>query len=867
MNTQLFIEGKEIELTESVQFLINKQFEDISNPTTIINTWSKTVEIPFTETNNKIFGYIYKPERIIVSDGSSTSHKLMGIYFDPTKKLDFKLVYNNCEVMSGYAKMNEIKETVDGGTYQITLYGELGKLFQELRKITFDSTTEDTDYLIHGEDYVDEYINRNVVLGSWNSNGQQNSVLKKKTDSNYNLYDIIGWAPNNAYCEGFDYKTYQSAASNSGLFTDSLTNINFKDNTGIDAETVIPDGMTPRGIGEYRSYHQLPFIYWNKLFQMFQSKAEEITGYTFDLDSDFFNTSNPDWYKLVFMLKAFQSTGQTNEPNYKNTYQYWIPSSGYIYWGNVDYTRSKGSYLGATIINENYPVLETGMTTTGYVFNLQEFSGRIVGSLPCSFRYLTYQEYYRNSQLNPANGFVFTLNVIDETDDTVLSSAQYLLCRSNTTIDKSPYRNIIENDSVSIGYNDSNLTDRFDFSIPINAFIPKGHQIRFSISGKFVTTNVPMVKVGGGGQLWLPTMNLYLRTNTLTLNLAQEVRSHSHFVMNDLWNKDFNLFDEILKYCKMYRIYVYTDDFEKKIYFKPCEKYFGSYSIEDWTNKLDKSKDVIIKPITFENKYVLFNYTDDKTKLGETYKEKYGLNFGEYRLNTDYNFNDKTTKLFDGIKNSIINTDNVLSWTNLYDNKRIVFSFPNEIYVFCKDKNDKYSDVFGRFFYHNGLTNFSTESGLNMRSVMISDDTNLQGGTNTFFYSQSYNGVSVNTYPKLDIIYGKNMCLFNIPKENFTYVNNYSDKESVYYRYWKNYIDERYSIQNKLITCYLTISPKDWLYFDFNKFIKIDGVLYMVNKIYDYNIENVEPTKVDLVTITNLRGYVNDLLELNWSGT
>ena len=510
MSTQLFIEGKEIELTESVQFLINKQFEDISNPTTIINTWSKTVEIPFTETNNKIFGYIYKPERIIVSDGSSTSHKLMGIYFDPTKKLDFKLVYNNCVVMSGYAKMNEIKETVDGGTYQITLYGELGKLFQELRKITFDSTTEDTDYLIHGEDYVDEYINRNVVLGSWNSNGQQNSVLKKKTDSNYNLYDIIGWAPNNAYCEGFDYKTYQSAASNSGLFTDSLTNINFKDNTGIDAETVIPDGMTPRGIGEYRSYHQLPFIYWNKLFQMFQSKAEEITGYTFDLDSDFFNTSNPDWYKLVFMLKAFQSSGQTTEPNYKNTYGYWFPGSGYIYWGSADYTRSKSSYLGSTIHTENYPVLETGsmQTTTGYVFDLMNLSGRIVGNLPCSFRYLTYEEYYKNSQLNPDNGFVFTLNVIDENDSTVLSSAQYLLCRSNTTIDKSQYRNIIENDSVSIGYNDSNLTDRFDFSIPINAFIPKGHHVRFSISGKFLTTNVPMVKVGGGGQLWLPTMNL-----------------------------------------------------------------------------------------------------------------------------------------------------------------------------------------------------------------------------------------------------------------------------------------------------------------------------------------------------------------------
>lgn len=165
-----------------------------------------------------------------------------------------------------------------------------------------------------------------------------------------------------------------------------------------------------------------------------------------------------------------------------------MSGSGYIYWGSADYNQNKSTVLGATIHLENYPVLETSLLNpgTGNTFNLDEFSGRIVGELPCSFRYLTYQEYYRNSQLNPANGFVFTLNVLDDTDDTVLSSAQYLLCRSTTTIDKTPYRNIIYNDSVSTGYNDSNLTDQFNFSIPINAFIPRGHKVSFSIVGRFV---------------------------------------------------------------------------------------------------------------------------------------------------------------------------------------------------------------------------------------------------------------------------------------------------------------------------------------------------------------------------------------------
>ena len=104
--TRLFIENKEIELDESVQFAITKQFEDLSNPTNIINDWSKTVSIPFTATNNEIFGHIYNPDRLIVV---GTSDTLTGIYFDPLKKLDMRLQYGDNVLMTGYAKMNEIK--------------------------------------------------------------------------------------------------------------------------------------------------------------------------------------------------------------------------------------------------------------------------------------------------------------------------------------------------------------------------------------------------------------------------------------------------------------------------------------------------------------------------------------------------------------------------------------------------------------------------------------------------------------------------------------------------------------------------------------------------------------------------------------
>lgn len=154
--TRLFIENKEIELDNSVQFAITKQFEDLSNPTTIINDWSKTVSIPFTIKNHNIFGHIYNPDKATIATSGTT---YTGIYFDPLKKLDFRLEWDSAILMTGYAKMNEIKKKDGTGSYEITLFGQLGKIFQEMKKITFDTATEDTNYLIDGGQYVNEYIN------------------------------------------------------------------------------------------------------------------------------------------------------------------------------------------------------------------------------------------------------------------------------------------------------------------------------------------------------------------------------------------------------------------------------------------------------------------------------------------------------------------------------------------------------------------------------------------------------------------------------------------------------------------------------------------------------------------------------------
>jgi hypothetical protein len=117
---------------------------------------------------------------------------------------------------------------------------------------------------------------------------------------------------------------------------------------------------------------------------------------------------------------------------------------------------------------------------------------------------------------------------------------------------------------------------------------------------------------------------------------------------------------------------------------------------------------------------------------------------------------------------------------------------------------------------------------------------------------------SCSTYPKLDIVNGDNLCVFNVPKENYTYLNNYSGKHSIYYNLWEKYVNERYNVQNKIVTCYLRITPQLWSNFKYTKFARIENQIYFVNKIYDYDITSATPTKVDLITIQSIDSYTTN---------
>lgn len=98
-----------------------------------------------------------------------------------------------------------------------------------------------------------------------------------------------------------------------------------------------------------------------------------------------------------------------------------------------------------------------------------------------------------------------------------------------------------------------------------------------------------------------------------------------------------------------------------------------------------------------------------------------------------------------------------------------------------------------------------------------------------------------------------------MPKEVYVVnKNEYTNATGIYEKHWKRWLDEIHNRDCKKVTCYVNLTLTDWLYFQFNHFVRIDKQLYFVNKISDFDASgNNTCTQVELLRVTNLN---------NWTG-
>lgn len=841
---RLFVENREVDLSDSIDYTINKQFTDICNPTDIINDWTKTIEIPRTNGNEKIFGDLYNPQRAILGGGGN-----VGLYFDPYKKFNFRLQDNESLLMIGYGKVNSC-------TYEsinVTLNGELGKIIQELKKITFNSTEytneDEQKYYIDTNEYVSDFINKEFVYSDFYYDKSYVDLI----DSNgnvCNIHKIIGFLPNNAYMDGFDYKTMEFVKSDNTTFTrtfaDILNNLSdYTTKTGTDGDTTLPNGITPRGIGEYRSYLQQPYIFYNKIFQIVETACKRITNYSFDYDTKWFNANNPYWSKLCMLLNPLGvnkgiTSDSVDKPNTTTTKIYSLAENltGSAYSTNPQ--NKQFQIIGGYVSDANASYIAEGKVKVTLSFKttneLKTFN----------LKYDNENKYYSKVYFGIASYNMYTGEILDTQECMLVSNDSSSAPAAGDYVKK--FYKVNLNGTTNLYY-------EFPFRLRFPAETEGVMNFRC-----YAYTDIMNPFTCNGTTDCFPAVNISMSIPTCKYSaILNATQSGSKFNLEGLWDAEIKPFDKILDYCKIFKILIKVDDINKKVKFIPQDRFFANYKIEDWTNKVAQDKGITVSPNFADNKYLQLGYSENSTKYGEMYKKNNSVEYGALKVNTNYQFNSETKEEFEKLPATIDCSENILSWCDLYNDRQIIYRMPKETTLALADKDNKYKENFGGIFFYCGTQAVDGYDGSNQfRLVYISDDTQQMFINQTFMYGGDLTE-KVISFPKASTSYKCYTSTFAVPMENYTYESNrFNNTDGIYNIIWRNYMDELYNVQNKEIECYVKLDNTDFQNFDFNHLVKIGEQLYLVNKITDYNPTDNEPTKCELISIQNLNNYTKN---------
>ena len=906
LNIQLFLEGQEVELNKKVSFPLNKSFENLWNPTDIIVEYSKSINIPATKSNNKLMANAYRIDRQFIINEDNPN---IGMFLDPLKRIPMKLMYNGSILLDGYAKYTSATVNSKETYYTFNLYGALGDIFQTMMDCVVDEnklTDEQKAESDGGKKYVIEtqwekyLINKDFVKNSWDTDDPS-------LDANINPYNYIGMAPayrglyedfESTSVWGLDYRVLDGLPTETKSVEDSLKRewVNTLINGGYTAEKaqqrvdaldyniILPNGLSEHNMRQFRSYEQKPYMYIGGLFNLFRRKCKDLTGYTINLDPNWFNVNNPYWSRLCYMLDYLSVRG--------NTLQSSLPFTGYAERKFKD----KSCTASATYeITDANVLSKDNITIDPFTLGLRVITGAIpatcvnAGEVQVNMRHRSYvtidiaittdgkttHKYFWGGTGTPST----TANVGPEPGDSKkYPDKEYIYMTEDTTWDKENNRWV---------YMSYLTTKPFEIEHAAGKSISITYNVQFGRdyvagsyegwSGWYTSSNgnkysVPVFVYDWGTDKWANVVEserfMFLIPN-ITYNANW--RTTTTCELRNLYTKDEPLFNVILQYTKMFGLIWKPDYNNKTIDIMSRSTYFKDFNIVDWTDKVDKSKGMTIEPVSFSSKYVTFNYDDVNGYRYSGYRNKYGVDYGEKKLKTKYNFDTKEEKLFkEKIHPSSVScksfpyVEDLKSWTTL---SKLPTTVSDVNFIDCENEEETSAISLNNWYFR--LPNKTVD-----HRYYISDVSNKELELGKYFWivNDFLSTYSCGTYtyelPQFSPAFLSEHdnrvvgCLFSCPSEDYTEDKKITEAKGnyIYDICWSDYINERYNANNKKVTCYVRINPIEFEQFNFKTFVTIDNQLFVVNKIVDYDV-NANTTKCEFIQVSDTSGYTHQRVQ------
>lgn len=920
-NIHLYIGNTEVEFTANPEILYTYQVDDLTNPTVVKNSFSKTITIKGTKSNNHLFGHYWNVERMQVGGGDGSN-----VYFNASKKMDFQLFVGSELYESGYVKLDEVRRINDDYEYDITLYGGLGDFFYNL-SISDDGGERKLSDLDYGKD-IDFTINIDTVKNAWNS-------LKEDTDDKWS---IINFMPAyNGIPEDFDSNKLLMDMSSTNLTkTKTEDGKTYKTKEGwVMAE--LPDEMTEWETRDLRSYLQRPCIRMKEIIKAC-CNPDNNGGYEVERDEDFFNENNPYWEDTWMSLPMIQT---------------------------LEYDSGEQPIEGATLMTKT-----TEGNTEGYMYQALEFD---MGEFPTSSMSSISVRATINPNLSyPSTSYKWFWNKGGTSYHSGWACYGSLFCQllafnGDTVVGASDVYNLTspirhdgklwygDNTRYSGGrsytpYMGKNIYSVLGF-FRSNGFVrenaTEAAQFTFNINN--LSTNVTALKMcyywGASkdklkkadyayscfdstkdtswighdwGVTWQtsPTnLKMGLKSHNLKAVMGGTIgRTGTEVTKNLILNTEASPCDYLLSYCKMFGLYFSKSPYEKKISIQTRKSFYDRNKITDISKDIDYSKNVTITPIAFGSKWVEFNQEQDETQYAKDYKTTKGVVYGSKVLNTGYEFDSEKKQLLDTnvIKSGIEGLEKSKYFTcyNNDDKVRPFFGYGLKYNLYNgddtieligtnaqgsnllginEDSNLKYYDTFPKMQFHdksnkptdgnNCLVFFSgfkslTTGRANPINYYLTDDsyyqTQLNEGTPCWLFvsgDRYLNGkaisAKVNELPVFErYLTDSNSTTVKKSLDFGTaqelYVPKYSISEDV--NIYSNFWKTYLEDLYDVNTKILTVYVrlKEKVGYDLlRQFYWFENAIWRINKITDWNIGLEDTTKVEFVKVQDLNDYTS----------
>ena len=93
---------------------------------------------------------------------------------------------------------------------------------------------------------------------------------------------------------------------------------------------------------------------------------------------------------------------------------------------------------------------------------------------------------------------------------------------------------------------------------------------------------------------------------------------------------------------------------------------------------------------------------------------------------------------------------------------------------------------------------------------------------------------------------------FGAPREVYFKLENPYPSANLFNAWWDEYLAEIINKDSKLLSCYLYLTVQDINSLDFAQLIYIDGALWRLNKVVDFNPSIPQTTKCELLRVIEL---------------